>query len=98
MPEKKVKTSAEMRLPKFGVPIEESAPPTSQTMYLKEKPRFIQVSRSLMIQQFTSDWKLGNLLLSLKVFISMVVIRRIFPYKVEKLLNYLTYTVETYFL
>ena len=42
-PEKKVTTKKEMSFPKFGVPVEETAP-TKQTLYLKEKPRFTRVS------------------------------------------------------
>lgn len=42
-PEKKVTTKKEMKFPKFGVPVEETAP-TKQTLYLKEKPRFTRVS------------------------------------------------------
>lgn len=45
-PEKKVTTKTEMKFPKFGVPVEDTAP-TKQTLYLKEKPRFIQVTVSL---------------------------------------------------
>lgn len=50
--EKKIRTSAEMRLPKFGVPIEEQvAPPTKQTIYLKEKPKFVKPLRDTRVKE-----------------------------------------------
>lgn len=51
-PEKKIKSSTEMRLPKFGVPVEEQvAPPAKQTMYLKEKPKFVKPLRDTNARQ-----------------------------------------------
>jgi predicted DNA-binding antitoxin AbrB/MazE fold protein len=50
--EKRVKSSTEMRIPKFGVPVEDQvAPPTKQTLYLKEKPRFTKPLRDTKVKE-----------------------------------------------
>ena len=41
-PEEKKTSAAEMRLPRFGVPIE-APPPSKQTIFMKEKPKFTRV-------------------------------------------------------
>ena len=41
-PEEKKTSAAEMRLPRFGVPVE-TAPPSKQTIVMKEKPKFTKV-------------------------------------------------------